>query len=531
MSLYIYQEKKTGTIMKFMKLGTKADTFYNTDEATRSVSSDVPMDLLIQINNTKYLLHKFPLLPKCGLLQQRLCAVSSDHSSRVSLQLHDIPGGEEAFELCVKFCYGIRISLSCHNFVPAFCAAKFLRMTETMEKGNLVLKLEAFFTSCILEGWRDSIITLQTTTEVPDWSENIGINHRCINSIVGKILTHPSKVRWSYTYTRPGYAEKQHRSIPKDWWTEDISDLEIDTFRCVIITIRSATTFPSQLIGEALHVYACKWLPNMRGAPECSESQSEEGQGKKIRILESIVSLIPADMDSVTIQFLLKLISITNFLGGSRSIMVELIKKCGHKLQEATVNDLHHMHNIELVKTLMESFLVELHKERSRDELESLGSLRKVGKLLDSYLQIIAKDVNLPIAKMVSLAESLPDNARPEHDGIYKAINIYLKVHPELSKTERKQLCQILDCRRLSPEICSHAIRNDRLPLRTIVQALFFDRARPPMSNKLTLTEQQHTRNVDHENLSHGKTSEIKIAKGKVVREDGASGSKTPRKN
>lgn len=43
--------------MKYMKLGTKPDTFY-TEEAVRSVVSDVPADLIIHVNNTKYELHK-----------------------------------------------------------------------------------------------------------------------------------------------------------------------------------------------------------------------------------------------------------------------------------------------------------------------------------------------------------------------------------------------------------------------------------------------------------------------------------------
>lgn len=138
---------------------------------------------------------QYALLPKCGLLQ-RLCSDDScDQSNNVRLELHDIPGGEEAFELCAKFCYGITINLSAHNFVPAFCAAKFLRMTEPVEKGNFILKLEAFFTSCILEAWKDSIVALQTTVKLPEWSENLGIIRKCIDSIVEKILTPPAKVK------------------------------------------------------------------------------------------------------------------------------------------------------------------------------------------------------------------------------------------------------------------------------------------------------------------------------------------------
>ncbi|XP_021902292.1 BTB/POZ domain-containing protein At5g47800 [Carica papaya] len=197
--------------MKFMKLGTKPDTFY-TEEATRTLISEIPSDLVIRINNISYLLHKFPLLPKCGLLQ-RLCS-DSDDSENVTIDLHDIPGGEDAFELCAKFCYGIAINLSAHNFVAAFCAAKFLRMTESIEKGNFVLKLEAFFTSCILEGWKDTIVTLQMTAKLPEWSENLGIIRRCIDSVVEKILTPP--LTYIYIYNSHVSTSKQeHPEISK----------------------------------------------------------------------------------------------------------------------------------------------------------------------------------------------------------------------------------------------------------------------------------------------------------------------------
>lgn len=133
------------------------------------------------------------LLPKCGLLQ-RLCSDSSD-SENVPLELHDMPGGADAFELCAKFCYGVSINISAHNFVPSLCAAKLLQMNESLEKGNFVGKLEAFFSSCILEGWKDSIAALQATDKLPEWSENLGITRKCIDSIIEKILTPPPQVK------------------------------------------------------------------------------------------------------------------------------------------------------------------------------------------------------------------------------------------------------------------------------------------------------------------------------------------------
>ncbi|KAJ4977212.1 hypothetical protein NE237_002318 [Protea cynaroides] len=476
--------------MKFMKIGNRPDTFY-TEEARRSVSSDVPSNLIIQINNTTYLLHQFRLLPKCGLLQ-RLCS-DAGNPSKVPLELHGIPGDEEAFELCAKFCYGITINLSAHNFVLAFCAAKFLGMTESVEKGNFVLKLEIFFKSCILEGWKDSIITLQSTEKLLEWAENTGLIRHCMDSIVEKILTHPSKVTWSYTYTRPGYKGKHH-SVPKDWWTEDISNLDIGIFRAIIAAIRSTKTLPRKLIGEALHVYAYRWLPEISNSssPETSVSQTESVAEKHRQVLEIIVSMIPAERGSVSIGFLLRLLSKGKTLGVSPSTKAELIRRSGQQLMEATVKNLifpsqsssdRHYYDTDLVLAVLESFLADWRRQTSPEDGESLKEIRKVAKLIDSYLQVISRqDVNMPALKMVTLAESLPEIARPKHDELYRAMNIYLKEHPDLTKAEKKRLCRILDSRKLSPEVCAHAIRNERLPLRTVLQVLFHEQesgARP----------------------------------------------------
>lgn len=54
--------------------------------------------------------------------------------------------------------------------------------------------------------------------------------------------------------------------------------------------------------------------------------------------------------------------------------------------------------------------------------------------------------------------------------------------HPELSKSERKRLCRILDCKKLSVEACMHAAQNEMLPLRVLVQVLFFEQARAAMA-------------------------------------------------
>lgn len=56
------------------------------------------------------------------------------------------------------------------------------------------------------------------------------------------------------------------------------------------------------------------------------------------------------------------------------------------------------------------------------------NALMKVAKLLDTYLAEIAPDANLTINKFIALAEILPEHARSVDDGLYRAVDVFLKV-------------------------------------------------------------------------------------------------------
>ncbi|KAM0984210.1 hypothetical protein ACFX13_011839 [Malus domestica] len=528
--------------MKFMKLGSRQDTFYTT-EAVRSVSSEVSSDLIIQVKGSRYLLHKFPLLSKC-LRLQRLCSEYQESSNHHIIHLHDFPCGVEAFELCAKFCYGITITLSAYNIVASRCAAEYLQMTEDVEKGNLIYKLEVFFNSCILHGWRDSIATLQSTKAFPLWSEELGITSRCIEAIATKVLTNPSKVSLSHSYSRRGRddivscngAESlRHNSRPegRGWWAEDIAELGIDLYWRTMIAIKSGGKIPSSLIGDALKIYAARWLPKIskndsdhRQAALDSDSDSANDLTSKHRlILESIVSLVPVEKCAASTSFLLKLLKAANILNASSSSKMELARRVGLQLDDATVSDLlipsesyesTTRYDVDIVMTILEQFLLQgqspptspprsklgferRRRSRSAENIDfefqesrrsssaSHSSKLKVAKIMDVYLKEIARDVNLSLSKFIAIAEAIPEFARLDHDDLYRAIDIYLKAHPDLNKSERKRLCRILDCKKLSMEACMHAAQNELLPLRVVVQVLFFEQARAAMaSGKVT---------------------------------------------
>lgn len=291
------------------------------------------------------------------------------------------------------------------------------------------------------------------------------------------------------------------------------------------MAIKSGGKTPSNLIGDALKIYASRWLPNIRknvhNVKRETESDSDSDSASEVNskhrlLLESIVSLLPAEKGAVSCSFLFKLLKAANILNASASSKVELATRVGLQLEEATVNDLlirsvskstnDMMYEVDLVMTILEQFMlqgqspptspprsrlaVERRRSRSAENINfefqesrrsssaSHSSKLMVAKLVDRYLQEVARDVNLALSKFIAIAETIPDFARHDHDDLYRAIDIYLKAHPELSKSERKRLCRILDCKKLSMEACMHAAQNELLPLRVVVQVLFFEQAR-----------------------------------------------------
>ncbi|PKI26102.1 hypothetical protein CRG98_049209, partial [Punica granatum] len=55
------------------------------------------------------------------------------------------------------------------------------------------------------------------------------------------------------------------------------------------------------------------------------------------------------------------------------------------------------------------------------------AALVKVAKLIDGYLAEAALEPNLTVAEFVALARALPSHARAMDDGLYRAIDTYLK--------------------------------------------------------------------------------------------------------
>ncbi|KAK4416323.1 BTB/POZ domain-containing protein NPY5 [Sesamum alatum] len=485
--------------MKFMKLGSKPDQFQTEGENIRYVAAELATDMVISVGNVKFHLHKFPLLSKSSHLQ-KLVATASDENEEICI--HDIPGGPAAFEICAKFCYGIVVTLNAYNVVAARCAAEYLEMYETVDKGNLIYKIDVFLTSCIFRSWKDSIIVLQTTKALLPWSEELKVVSRCLDSIASKASTDPSKVDWSYTYNRKKLPSenghdplwngvKKQQTVPKDWWVEDLCELQIDLYKRVITTIQAKARISADVIGDSLKAYALRRLPGF------SKGTIQGGDILKYRFLvDAITSLLPTEQNSVPCSFLLKLLQASFLLECSEEGRGDLMQKIARQLGEATIADLltrsptgeTTLYNIDIVQDLVQLFVMQEHSSQNdcSDDPEfqvmyngfTSDSKIKVARLVDAYLAEVARDSSLPLSRFVALADMVSSFPRSTHDGLYRAIDMYLKEHPGMTKSEKKRICRLMDCRKLSGEACAHAVQNERLPLRVVVQVLFFEQAR-----------------------------------------------------
>ncbi|THG01656.1 hypothetical protein TEA_011733 [Camellia sinensis var. sinensis] len=316
-----------------------------------------------------------------------------------------------------------------------------------------------------------------------------------------------------------------------------------------------------ELIGAAIMHYAAKWLPGLikegtvttedgsnnsnnngsnsswKGGLHLIVAGTKDGvaniQAKDQRmIIESLISIIPPQKDSVSCSFLLRLLRVANMLKVAHALVTDLEKRVGMQFEQASLLDLlipsynksETLYDVDLVQRLLEHFLVQEQTENSSPNAESFSEIHmyeetqtghnvlnakmRVARLVDSYLTEVSRDRNLSLTKFQVLAESLPESARTCNDGLYRAIDSYLKAHPTLSEHERKRLCRVMDCQKLSIDACMHAAQNERLPLRVVVQVLFSEQVKisnaiansslkeaadahyPPMaSNKKTLLE------------------------------------------
>lgn len=523
-------------------------------------TTGLPSDVVIEVGDMTFHLHKFPLMSKSRKLHDliteqetnptatRLQTKSEEERNNdgteseieeqdgeeyCHITLQDFPGGSDTFETAAKFCYGVKIELSSSNVAPLLCAAEFLEMTDEYSEDNLIYKSERFLSQSVLKSLKDSIKTLKSCERLMPQAETLGIVGRCIDSIAARASTaDPSLFGWPVNEAASGSLIEtgagRRRNI--NTWFDELSHLSLQLFKRLISAMRARDLMSPDIIESCLIAYGKRYIP---GISRSSRKQLSSGsvppsEDEQRELLETIIANLPHEKSSsvasstASIRFLFGLLRTANILKATETCRDALEKKIGSQLEQATLDDLlipsysylnETLYDVDCVERILGYFLDELEENFSsrintEEDNSSVRSadLMLVGKLIDGYLSEIGSDANLKQEKFYKLAVALPQQARLFDDGLYRAVDVYLKAHPWLAEVEREKICSVMDCEKLTLEACTHAAQNERLPLRVVVQVLFFEQLqlRHAIAGTLIAADMgpidaERPRNVTHE--------------------------------
>ncbi|CAA2968910.1 BTB POZ domain-containing At3g08570 [Olea europaea subsp. europaea] len=414
---------------------------------TNRIFSDVACDITIVVNGESFLLHKFPLVSLSGKIR-KLVADAKD-STLSKLELSNLPGGPQTFELAAKFCYGMNFEITTANVAQLRCTAECLEMTEYYREENLISRTESYLNEVVCQSIEKSVEVLSICENLLPISEEVGIPEICIDAIARNACKEQLVSGLSRLDCNSGVLELKDRCI--EWWIEDLSLLRIDFYRRVICALGHTGVRTDSIIASLMH-YAQIFLkgigkPQIWNPARTNTSIIENGQKT---IVETLVTLLPTEKStSIPINFLFGMLRVATMVDATLACRLELERRIASRLEMALLDDLlvpsvqtgDSLFDVDTIHRILVHFVQRMEEEENDEygyesadiSSSSQGSMLKVGRLVDAYLAEIAPDPHLSLQKFTNVIEVLPEYARVIDDGLYRAIDIYLKVDFDFS--------------------------------------------------------------------------------------------------
>ncbi|KAL4303050.1 hypothetical protein GQ457_10G012570 [Hibiscus cannabinus] len=437
-------------------------------------SQDIPTDVVVEVGEANFNLHKFMLVAKSNYIRKLIMETKEADLTRINLS--EIPGGPEIFEKAAKFCYGVNFEITVHNVAALRCAADYLQMTDKYCDNNLAGRTEDFLSQVALSSLSGAVVVLKSCEDLLPMAEELQIVQRCIDVASARACNEASFPC----------------RTPPNWWTEELSILDVEFFGRIIGAMKQRGA-KALTMATAIITYAERWLRDLvrdhsGNGIKCSEPIDSDLRIQQRELLESIVALLPAEKAAFPIHFLCCLLRCAIFLKTCSSCKNELEKRISLILEHVTVDDLlvlsftydgESLLDLDSVRRIISGFV---EKEKSMAVFNggdfrevSSSAVQRVAKTVDAYLAEIATVVELTISKFNGIANLVPKGARKVEDDLYRAIDIYLKSHPNLDEIEREKVCSSMDPLKLSYEARVHASQNKRLPVQIVLHALYYD--------------------------------------------------------
>lgn len=400
----------------------------------------------------------------------------------------DIPADAHTFGLAVRFCYGHNPNLSADTAVPLACVASFLEMTEEHSPNNLLSLTLAFISAWILPHWNESIRSLKTITQpILPHAQHLGILHACLNSISEKAVADPNLISDPRMMTIPkGSVRKKLFVVDDHPLVEDLSSLSLPLYELVVSAL-ACSGLPPEHLAQCVYRYAKRWLdhatfmdcpPPTAVGMDIKMSVIRDRLGQR-EVIEMVERLMPNERGALHVRCLFQLLRSAMSLHASQKCRSGFEARIGKQLPEASVEDLRiacygyakeTKYDVKCVIRILNHFW-----SNSCPELEA------VSDVLEDFAAEVAADDNLRKEDFVAISKVLITVLKPtkrSHDGLYRAVDIYLDAHGFFTEKEREEICRGLDVRQLSVEVSEHAARNERLPLRVVAQVLFVGQLR-----------------------------------------------------
>lgn len=177
-----------------------------------------------------------------------------------AIEIPDVPGGAEAFELATKYCYGVNFEITAENIAMLRCVAEYLEMTEDYTVGNLVRRAEAYLEEVALPSLSAAVTVLHKSEELLPVSEKVKLVSRCIDAVAYMACNDSqlcSSSRMDNFQER--FSSSSQPNAIVDWWAEELTVLRIDTFQRVLMAMK-ARGFKQYALGPVIMLYAQKSL-------------------------------------------------------------------------------------------------------------------------------------------------------------------------------------------------------------------------------------------------------------------------------
>ncbi|GAB2224337.1 hypothetical protein Drorol1_Dr00005092 [Drosera rotundifolia] len=363
----------------------------------------------------------------------------------ISLSKFNIPIDPEASELVARFCHGLTVNMATENIIPLICLADYLKMTESHSTMQLRL-IDACSESLTRKALASPSLLGQPSNEIT-------MDPVCVVHQAGQGHRPSARRRLFICDSKP----------------EELISLPVHIYEPIIERMGHGGV-PLEYIICSLCQYVKKWV--------CSNNKDRKSQRE---VIEAVERLLPCNKDLLACGLLFELLNIAIELDASFRCRHGIEIRIGKQLDRATVRDLTIPSTIPLSKEVEPD--VESLKRILQSYYASITNpdhmgLVKVAKLMEDFLAEAATVADLKKSEFIKLSEMSVSSSLVAGcclDGVYRAVDIYLTKHQDLTELEKEQVCSVLEFNKMTHEACDHAAQNQQLPLRAVVQVLFLN--------------------------------------------------------